>query len=332
MLITDLVRRRLDSLTKPPASLGRLEELLMEYAEVRGAEPPARPRLLAVVCCGDHGVTAEGVSAWPSKVTRQMMQNLVRGGAAMSVLCRHFGIDIWVVDAGVQGEPVDGVRCLRLGEGTRNLAVEPAMSLDQARQALEHGRQLAREAASAGYDFVLTGEMGIGNTTPATALLCAFSGLSPDSVTGPGAGLDPAGVSHKASVIARALKRHARREPLELAACLGGFEILMLAGLLLGAADNRLPVLFDGFIAGSAALVAQALEPASLRAAFFSHRSAEPGHEAMLKKLGARPLLDLDLRLGEGTGAALAASLFQAACQLYHGMATFEEAAVSGKL
>ncbi|MBL8229376.1 MAG: nicotinate-nucleotide--dimethylbenzimidazole phosphoribosyltransferase [Bryobacterales bacterium] len=332
MVITDVVRRRLDSLTKPPGSLGRLESLLIRYAEVRNAEPPPSPRMLAVICCGDHGVTAEGVSAWPSEVTREMMRNFVRGGAAISVLCRNLAIDTWVVDAGAKGEPVEGVRDCRVAAGTQNMAIAPAMSVDDARTALAHGRKLAEEASAAGYDFLLTGDMGIGNTTSATALLCAYADIAPQDVTGPGAGLDAAGVSRKAQVISRALTLHSSRDPLEIAANLGGFEIVMLAGLLMGAAQRRLPVLFDGFITCSAALIAQALEPSSMSAAFFSHRSAEPGHRAMLAKLGATPVLDLEMRLGEGTGAALAASLFQSACKLYHEMATFEQAAVQGKL
>lgn len=324
-MISDQVRQHLDFLTKPRGSLGRLEDLLIRYAEIRGLEPPATPRVAAFICCADHGVTAEGVSAWPSEITRLMVQNFVAGGAAISVLCRNFGIDPRIIDMGVQGAPVPGAENCRVAEGTKNFVVEPAMTLGQARQALDIGRRLARDAAESGYDMLLAGEMGIGNTTPATALLCAYTGAEPLAVTGPGAGLSADRISAKADVVRRALALHSSRVPMEVAANLGGFEILAIAGLILGSAELRLPLMLDGFITCSAALVVQALEPSALDCVIYSHRSAEPGHRAMLDQLGARPILDLEMRLGEGSAAALAVSIFQSACCLYHQMATLDQ-------
>ncbi|MBL8222189.1 MAG: nicotinate-nucleotide--dimethylbenzimidazole phosphoribosyltransferase [Bryobacterales bacterium] len=327
-MICELVQRRLDSLTKPPGSLGWMEEILVEYARIRGTEPPVTPRAAAYILCGDHGVVAEGVSAWPSEVTRQMAMNFVAGGAAISVMCRHYGIAPQVVDVGIAGAPVDGVRRMRVGNGTRNFSVEPAMSLDEARWALDVGRTLAAEAAER-YDIVACGEMGIGNTTAAAALLCAYGGVAPEEAAGAGAGSDADGVRRKVDVLHRALALHASREPLEVAAAFGGFEILAIAGMILGGARDGLPVVLDGFISCAAALVARALEPEALRCVFYSHRSAEKGHRLMLEVLGARPRLDLDMRLGEGSGAALLIGIFQTACRIYHEMATFDGAGVS---
>jgi nicotinate-nucleotide--dimethylbenzimidazole phosphoribosyltransferase len=319
-------QRRLDSLTKPPGSLGRLEEVLLRYTEIRGLEPPRELRATALIFCADHGVVEEGVSAWPSAVTRQMVLNFVRGGAAINVLCRHYGIVPRIVDMGVQGPAVAGALDRRIAEGTRNFAREPAMTMEQARQAIAVGRQLALEAARE-FDVVLCGEMGIGNTTAATALLCAYAGLDPAEVTGAGAGLPAEGVRHKAEVIRKALARHPSRERMEVAANFGGFEILAIAGVIEGAGEARVPVILDGFISTSAALVAP---PEARWPVLYSHRSAETGHRRMLDYLGARPLLDLDMRLGEGTGSALVLGILQAACRLYHEMATFEQASVSG--
>ncbi|MBS1826158.1 MAG: nicotinate-nucleotide--dimethylbenzimidazole phosphoribosyltransferase [Acidobacteria bacterium] len=324
----ELVQRRLDSLTKPPGSLGRMEEMLVEYARIRGAEPPARPRAAVYIFCGDHGVVAEGVSAWPSEVTRLMAMNFVAGGAAINAMCRHYGMDAHVVDVGIAGEAVDGVRGLRVANGTRNFALEPALTLEQARRALDAGAEVAGEAARA-YDLVACGEMGIGNTTAAAALLCAYAGVDPAEAAGAGAGSDAAGVTKKVEVLRRALARHPSREAMDVAAAFGGLEILAIAGVILGGARHGLPVVLDGFISCAAALVVQALEPDALRCVFYSHRSAEKGHRLMLEKLGARPCLDLDMRLGEGTGAALLIGIFQTACRIYHEMATFERAGIT---
>lgn len=310
---SEAVQKRLDSLTKPPGSLGRMEQLLLDYARITGQEPPADPELSALIFCGDHGVTEEGVSAWPQSVTQAMYQNIARGGAAINAMLSVHGVKPRVVNAGMAPN------------GTRNFAVEPAMNLGEVQQAIHLGRQCAQEAS--GHLF-LVGEMGIGNSTAATALLCAYTGRDPADVTGPGAGLDGAGVSHKTQIIRQALAKHPERGGIEVAAAFGGYEILAIAGVILQAAQQRRPVLMDGFIATSACLIVQAIAPAALDVVLYSHRSAEPGHRRMLDHLNARPLLDLDLRLGEGTGAALAFGLFRSACAVYHRMATFAEAAI----
>lgn len=329
-MICDRVQQRLDSLTKPPGSLGKMEQMLLDYARIRQAEPPLDARAGAYIFCGDHGVVAEGVSAWPSEVTRQMAMNFVAGGAAISVMCRHYGIEPQIIDVGMQGQPVEGTRPMRVAEGTGNFAVTPAMTVLQAEEAIARGKALSVEAASR-YDIVACGEMGIGNTTPAAALLCAYTGLSPEEAAGAGAGLDAAGVAHKVKVLDRALALHTSREPMEVAAAFGGYEILATAGMILGGAEQGLPVVLDGFISCSAALVARAIRPEALDCVLYSHCSAERGHRLMLQALAARPCLDLDMRLGEGSGAALLIGIFQTACRIYHEMATFDGAGVSGK-
>lgn len=291
-----------------------------------------RPRLY--VFCGDHGITAENVSPYPSVVTREMVHNFLRGGAAINVLCRNLSITEVIVDAGVCGPPIAGVLDYRIAESTRNFLREPAMSEEQAAASIEAGIRLAQQAAHES-DIAGIGEMGIGNSTSASALLCAFTGASPQEVVGRGAGLDDQGLEHKRSVVASALAVHRQRiesgEPLKILAALGGFEIAAMSGFLLGAAAHRLPVVVDGFIASAAFLAAQAFYPCMAQHVFFAHRSAEPGHTPLLKAFAALPLLDLGLRLGEGTGAALAIALLRAGVHLYREMATFGEASVSDK-
>ncbi len=307
------IRGRLDSLTKPPGSLGRLEELVLQVGLVQATDMPGIGRKTMVLFCADHGVVDEGVSPYPQEVTRQMVENFKSGGAAITVLCRQYGIEPVIVDVGV-------------GRPTRNFVREPAMSREQAEQAIDIGM------AHAAYgDLLGAGEMGIGNSTSAAALLCAFAGGDPREAAGRGTGLDDAGVAHKADVIARALRLHRPdpRDPVAVLAALGGFEIAAIVGLILGAAQRRRLVVLDGFISCSAALVARAIEPAALDYVVYSHRSAERGHRKMLEALRARPLLDLDMRLGEGTGAAIGISLVESAVRLYHEMATFTSAGVS---
>jgi nicotinate-nucleotide--dimethylbenzimidazole phosphoribosyltransferase len=260
-----------------------------------------------------------------------MVKNFVKGGAAISVLCRQYGIAPLIVDAGVNSDPEPGALDRKIARGTRNFAVEPAMSLAEAEQALSNGARLARELKA---DVAGAGEMGIGNTTAASALLCAFAGVSPAEAAGTGAGIDAAGVGRKAVVIRRALELHKAgpSDPIRTLASVGGFEIAMLAGFLLGAASRRLPVVIDGFIAGSAALAARSVNPLVMDYLIFSHRSAERAHGLMLEALGARPLLELEMRLGEGTGAAIAISLLEAALGLYTQMATFAEGKVSSMI
>jgi nicotinate-nucleotide--dimethylbenzimidazole phosphoribosyltransferase len=305
------IRARLDSLTKPPGSLGRLEDLVVQLGLIQSTEAPQIPRKSMIVFCADHGVVDEGVSPYPSAVTRQMVANFQSGGAAINVLCRHARIETVIVDMGV-------------GRPTRNFAREAAMTRAAAEQAIDTGFAYAAKAEILG-----AGEMGIGNTTSAAALFSAFSGLDPIETTGRGTGLDDPGVARKVEVIRRALALHPHCDPIALLAALGGFEIAALTGLILGAASRRHLVMLDGFITGAAAIVARAIAPASLDYVVFSHCSAEQGHRKMLDFLNARPLLNLEMRLGEGTGAALGIGLLESAVNLYREMATFQSAGVS---
>jgi nicotinate-nucleotide--dimethylbenzimidazole phosphoribosyltransferase len=307
------IRRRLDSLTKPRGSLGRLEELALQVGLIQATDMPAIGRKAMLLFCADHGVAAEGVSPYPPEVTGQMVANFRAGGAAITVLCRQYGIEPVIVDMGV-------------GRPTRNFAREPAMSRTEAQRAIETGIEYAAYG-----DLLGAGEMGIGNSTSAAALLCAFTGIDPREAAGRGTGLDDAGVARKADVIARALALHhpEHMDPLGILAALGGFEIAAITGLIIGAARARRVLVLDGFISCSAALVARGMEPAALDYVVYSHRSAERGHRRMLDALGGRPLLDLDMRLGEGTGAAIGISIVESAVRLYREMATFESAGVS---
>jgi nicotinate-nucleotide--dimethylbenzimidazole phosphoribosyltransferase len=328
--LTAKVKHRWDQLTKPPGSLGRLEEVVLRLALIQGSFMPVLGRQGMYVFCGDHGVVEEGVSAYPSEVTAQMVRNFLAGGAAINVLCRWQSIQPVVVDAGVKGPLQEGVVDCRVAPGTRNFAVTSAMTAAQAEAALQNGMRLAGEARES-FDIVGVGDMGIGNTTAASALLCAFGGVSPEDAAGRGAGLDDEGVRRKARVIARALDLHkpGPADPVAALAAVGGLEIAAMAGFLLGAAKARLPVVVDGFIACSAVLVAKAMAPRLNDFVFYSHRSAERAHAKMLEFLGAAPLLDLNLRLGEGTGAVFGMAVLEAALACYREMATFETAMVT---
>ncbi|MSQ33021.1 MAG: nicotinate-nucleotide--dimethylbenzimidazole phosphoribosyltransferase [Dehalococcoidia bacterium] len=335
-------RQRQDSLTKPPGSLGRLEELSIQLAgitgQIAGITGRSRPRLeraAIIVIAGDHGVTAEGVSAYPAAVTPQMVLNFLRGGAAINVLARHVGARLVVVDMGVAAElpPNPALVPAKVGWGTANMALGPAMSRAQAVQALETGIGLVEQEAARGLDLMATGDMGIGNTTTASAITAVICGCAPELVTGRGTGVDDAGLARKVAVIRRALQVN-RPDPtdgLDVLAKVGGFEIGGMAGVVLAAASRRTPVVLDGFIAGAAALIAVALCPGARPYLIAGHRSVEAGHAVALKHLRLRPLLDLELRLGEGTGAALAIPIVQAAARILDEMATFGEAGVSGK-
>jgi nicotinate-nucleotide--dimethylbenzimidazole phosphoribosyltransferase len=330
--------RRLDSLTKPLGSLGYLEAVVRRYAAVRHDPEATSGSASLLVFVADHGVADEGVSAYPREVTAQMLRNIARGGAAISVLARHYGCQLKVIDMGVaadtRAEGLPSVIHRRIGPGTRNFMREPAMTAAQAESALEAGIQVVNEAAGAGATLVGIGEMGIANSTSAAALLSAITGADAAIIAGRGTGLDDAGLRRKVEVIEASLKRH--REALsdgqQLLAALGGFEIAAMAGVCLGAAARRLPVVVDGFIATAAAAAADKIFPGLAARMFFSHRSAEGGHRVALEYLRARPLLDLDLRLGEGTGAAIAISVIQAALAMFHEMATFAGAGVAEKL
>jgi nicotinate-nucleotide--dimethylbenzimidazole phosphoribosyltransferase len=286
-----------------------------------------------VVMAADHGVTAEGVSAYPQEVTRQMVLNFARGGAAINVLARHAGARLMVVDMGVAGEvePAPGVLLRRIAPGTRNMAREAAMSRTQAIAALETGIALACELADSGVTLLGIGEMGIGNSTAASALTAVLTGTPVAAVTGRGTGVADDVWRHKVAVIERAIacNRPDAADALDVVAKLGGFEIAGLAGVALGAAAGRVPIVVDGLIAAAAALVAARLAPAAAAFLIASHRSVEPGHAPLLDALGVAPLLDLSLRLGEGTGAALAMGLVEAALRILHEMASFSAAGVS---
>jgi nicotinate-nucleotide--dimethylbenzimidazole phosphoribosyltransferase len=314
-------RRHLDTLTKPPGSLGRLEDLAARLAAL-GGRAPRIERPVVFTFAADHGVVAEGVSAYPQVVTAQMVENFLRAGAAINVLARQAGARVVVADFGI-ASPVaataDLVRC-PLGAGTANMARGPAMTVEQAVQGIE------------GADLLATGEMGIGNTTAASAITAAMTGAPAEAVTGRGTGVDDATWRHKVDTVRRALAINAPdpSDALGVLARVGGFEIAGLVGVVLAAAARRVPVALDGFISGAAGLVALGLAPAAHAAVFASHRSAEPGHDVALRHMRLTPYLDLGLRLGEGTGAALFVHLARAAARIYGEMATFKSAGVDG--
>lgn len=322
-------------LTKPSGALGRLELLAVELAGLQGRECPQLEQPWIAVFAGDHGVVEEGVSAYPQAVTRQMLHNFVAGGAAISVLAHQLHARLEVIDLGTAGEeqPLGGVHSYRLGPGTANFTRGPAMSAEQCEAALGAGRASVERARQANAGLYIAGEMGIGNTTAAAALGCALLDLPALALTGPGTGLDSNGVSHKQRVIDSALLLHqdALGEPFEALRRLGGFEIAAMAGAFVACAQYGLPVLIDGFIATAAALCACELNAGVRPWLLFGHRSAEPGHTYVLQALKAEPLLELGLRLGEGSGAALAVPLLRLACALHGGMATFGEAHVSDR-
>ena len=324
---------RLDRLTKPIGSLGRLEELAARYVMITGEMNPQVPRGAVYTFAADHGVTVEGVSAYPSAVTPQMVLNFLRGGAGVNVLARHVGIEVRVVDIGVDFDfaGIPGLIHRKVMPGTKNLMVEPVMSSAQAEQAVQVGIELATEAAQEGVGLIGTGEMGIGNTTASSAITAVMTRRPVSDVTGWGTGIDDAGHAHKIDVIQRALAFHRldSADAMEVLVKVGGLEIGGLAGLILGAAAARIPVVLDGFIAGAAALIAVGLQPRCKDYLIASHQSVERGHQAILDHLGLKPLFDLDLRLGEGTGACLGMSLVFAAIKILTEMATFDEAGVS---
>jgi nicotinate-nucleotide--dimethylbenzimidazole phosphoribosyltransferase len=328
-------RRRLDQLTKPPGSLGRLEELVVRLSAISATCPPPLRDPVIFTLAGDHGVVVQGVSAYPQIVTAQMVENFLRGGAAVNVLARQAGARVVVADLGVAAPlpPHPELRDRKVAPGTRDMTRGPAMSHAQARQAIEAGAALVEAERARGADLVGTGEMGIGNTTAASAIVAALTGAPVESVNGPGAGVDAAGRRRKVVAIEQALavNRPDPDDPLDVLAKVGGFEIAGLVGVILAGAAGRLPVVLDGFIAGAAALVAARLEPGTKGALLAAHRSAEPGHAHVLDALGLVPYLQLGLRLGEGTGAALCIGLARAAVALLSEMATFKSAGVTDR-
>jgi len=323
---------RLDMLTKPKDSLGRLEEFARRIVAITGEMAPTLPKKTIFTFAGDHGVADEGVSAFPKEVTRQMVLNFISGGAGINALARHAGAEVVVVDMGVDFDFDDtpGLVKRKVVHGTANMRLGPAMTRLEAIKCLEAGVSLAYEYASPGAIFG-TGEMGIANTTPSSAIIAAFSGAPVETVTGRGTGVNDAVFGHKVRVIEESLavNRPDPKDPVDVLAKVGGAEIAGIAGLIIGAAANRVPVVIDGFISTAGALVACEMKPETRDYMFAAHRSVEKGHAVMLERMGLRPFVDLDLRLGEGTGAAIGISLIEAALRVYNGMATFGDAGVS---
>jgi nicotinate-nucleotide--dimethylbenzimidazole phosphoribosyltransferase len=326
---------RLDSLTKPPGSLGRLEEFARRLVAISGNTMPVLDRKVIFTLAGDHGVSGSGVSAYPKEVTPQMVFNFLRGGAGINVLARQAGADVAVVDVGVDYDFGDagGLISRKVVSGTRNMLHGPAMSRQEALKCIEVGIGLAGEYAAKGYRMFGTGDMGIGNTTPSSAIAAVITGRPAGEVTGRGTGISDEGLKRKIEVIEQAIDENKPdpADPLDVLSKVGGAEIAGIAGICLGGAANGIPVVVDGFISTAGALVAYELEPSVADYLFAAHRSVEVGHTAMLDRMGLEPILDLGLRLGEGTGAALAMMLIEAGLRIYREMATFGEAGVSEK-
>lgn len=331
---SERAQEAMDRKVKPPGSLGRLESLAIQLAVLQETLEPRMDRARILIFAADHGVTAEGVSAYPREVTAQMVRTFSSGGAAITVLARTLGLEVEVVDVGVDAElpELPGVVAARVRRSSRNFVHEPAMSPEELETALETGRAAARRAAEAGADAIGLGDMGIGNTTAAAALISALTGASPAETVGRGTGVDDRGLTRKQAVVEAALRLHAPQlaHPRSALAAVGGLEIAALAGAALEAAHLRRAVLVDGFISTAAVLGAVRLNPEIRPALFYSHRSAEAGHGLALAVLGASPLLDLRMRLGEGTGSALAFPILKGAAAVLREMATFTEAGVSG--
>lgn len=331
----DVAQKRLDSLTKPQGSMGRLEEFAMRFVSISGEVMPEIPKKVVFTFAGDHGVAAEGVSAFPAEVTPQMVFNFINGGAGINVLARHAGADVVVIDIGVNYDfgDTDGLVKKKVLHGTANMAQGPAMSRDNAVRCLETGIDLAREYADKGYRLFATGDMGIGNTTPSSAIAAVLTGKRVEEVTGRGTGIDNDALEGKIKVIKRSLAVNEPNpeDPVDVLARVGGTEIGGIAGLCLGSAERGIPVVVDGFISTAGALIAFALNNNAADYMFAAHNSVERGHRAMLERMNLRPILDLGLRLGEGTGAALAMTLIDAGLKIYREMATFGDAGVSEK-
>lgn len=327
-------KERQDQLTKPAGSLGVLEEISIKLAGITGKVISDVDKKAVVVMAGDHGVVDEGVSAFPREVTPQMVANFVNGGAAINVLSRHVGANVIVVDVGV-AVPIDDASVVsrKVKSGTANFAKEQAMTREEAVQAIEVGIEVANELIDNGANLLATGDMGIGNTTSSSAILLALTGRPVDGLVGRGTGIGNGDLDHKRKVIADAISFHNpdQNDPIDVVAKVGGLEIAALGGLVLGAAARRIPVVIDGFISGAGALIAGCLSPLSKDYMIASHVSVEPGHRAILDELGLKPMLYMDMRLGEGTGAVLAMGMVEAATKVIKEMATFAEAGVSGK-
>lgn len=334
-VIINKTQARLDNLTKPLGSLGRLEELAKQICGITGKVNPSLVNKVIFTLAADHGVTDEGVSAYPKEVTAQMVYNFIAGGAGINVLAKHAGARVVVVDIGVSADlkPDPKLRIKKINYGTKNMAKGPAMSRDEAIKTIGAGIDLFEEELKQGIDIVGTGEMGIGNTTAASAITASFTGSPVEKITGRGAGLDDPGLKNKIEVIKKSLllNKPDPADPIDVLSKVGGFEIGGLAGIILAAASHKTPVVIDGFISGAAALVAFKIEPKVKDYMIAAHKSQEGGHKIILEHIGLRPLLDLDLRLGEGTGGALGIGLADAAVKILTQMATFKSANVSEK-
>lgn len=330
-----IARARQDTLTKPVGSLGRLEELSIQLAGIQAKSRPQIKQKSIIVMVADHGVVAEGTSAYPQEVTSQMVLNFIRGGAAINVICRQAGIKVMVVDIGIAGKTSSfmGIIHKKVAQGTQNMCKGQALTRDQAIQAIETGIEIVKDEYNRGLDIVGTGEMGIGNTTASSAICSVMTGRSVAEVTGKGTGLNDQQLQHKIEIINQALRLNQpdSADALDVLAKVGGLEIGGLTGVILGAAARRVPVMLDGFISGAAALIAAGLCPQVKNYMIAGHISVEPGHTIALEHLGLKPLVNLNMRLGEGTGAAIGISLAEASCRILSEMATFTEAGVSGK-
>jgi nicotinate-nucleotide--dimethylbenzimidazole phosphoribosyltransferase len=335
MEFMEKAQTRIDDLTKPLGSLGRLEEFARRLVAITENTMPSIGKKVVFTFAGDHGIAAEGVSAYPAEVTPQMVLNFLNGGAAINVLARHGGAENVIIDIGVNHDfgNAPGLVNRKVMGGTRNMLKEPAMTMDEAEQCLAVGIELASEYAGKGYSLFCTGDMGIGNTTPSSAIAAVLTGRSVAEVTGRGTGLNDEGLKQKIATIETTLKLRNPdpTDPLDVLAKVGGTEIGGIAGLILGAAAHRIPVVVDGFISTAGALIAYSIKPTVADYMFAGHNSVEVGHRAMMEKMNLKPILDLDLRLGEGTGAALAMMIVEGGLKIYREMATFSEAGVSGE-
>ena len=332
----DAARVRQDTLTKPQGSLGRLEELSITLAGIFMDPIPKINRKAVILAAGDHGVVAEGVSAYPQEVTPAMVGNFLAGGAAINVLARHVGASIVVLDAGVAADLPDdpAMRAVKIGRGTANMAIGPAMSREDAIKCIEAGIAAADEQIAKGADLIAFGDMGIGNTTPSSAITAVVTGADPSVTTGRGTGLDDSALAHKVEVVRRSIEvnKPDAKDGLDLLAKVGGFEIGMLAGAMLGTAAAHRPAVVDGFISGAAALIAWTLAPTLSHYLIASHQSVEPGHRIGMETMGLTPLLDMGMRLGEGSGATLAMPIIEAAAKCLAEMATFADAGVAERI
>jgi len=332
----DLAQKRLDNLTKPLGSLGRLEEFARRLVAIFEDAMPSINKKAVFTFAGDHGVTEEGVSAYPKEVTAQMVFNFLRGGAGINVLARHAGADVVVIDIGVDHDfkDIEGLVHMKVLRGTKNFSKGPAMTREEALKCIETGIELANAYAKRGYRLFATGEMGIGNTTPSSAIAAVLTGRPVEEVTGRGTGIGDETLKRKIEVIKRGIEINSPdpSDPIDVLHKIGGAEIGGIAGLILGAAANRIPVVIDGFISTAGALIAYKLKPETKDYMFAAHNSQEIGHKVILELMGLRPILDFDLRLGEGTGAALAMLMIEAGLKIYKEMATFQEAGVSNEI